>query len=63
MSNNIHTSDCSTNNKGTPELYGDCDCGIEAKAQRKYATYLCLLCYNQTVRYRNSLRLKLSSIF
>ncbi len=59
----IHTSDCSTNNKGTPDQYGECDCGAEAKSRHKYATFLYLLFYNQCVRYKNSLLLRLNSIF
>ena len=34
-----HLSDCSTNNHGSPELLGPCDCGF-VKSQRKWSSSL-----------------------
>jgi len=53
---NGHWSDCSTNNRGCPELLGPCDCGYELKVQHKWLSYLYRLFCNQVVRWQNGVR-------
>jgi len=48
----MHNSDCSSNNNGTPELLGECDCELNAKVQHKYGTYLYRLLRNQVLRMK-----------
>jgi len=60
---NGHWSDCSTNNRGCPELLGPCDCGYELKVQHKWLSYLYRLFCNQVVRWRNGVRYRVGLRF
>jgi len=44
-----HLSDCSTNNRGVPEMLGPCDCGYqESRLNDKPECFRCGYCGRQT---------------
>lgn len=57
-----HDSDCSVYN-APAYSNGPCDCGYQAKVERKWFAWLHRLACNQAVHMRNALRNRLSLLF
>ena len=57
-----HWSDCSVHNGPAMEP-GPCDCGRQAKAERRWLVFAYHSFYSQAVRMRNRLRARLSFLF
>ena len=54
----VHDSDCAVNNEPAFPA-GPCDCGAEARAQRRYVRMMGQIFYKKAARCKNALRLKL----
>lgn len=54
----VHDSDCAVNNEPAFPA-GPCDCGAEARAQRRFARMMGQIFYKKAARCKNALRLKL----
>lgn len=57
----IHDSDCAVHNEPAYPA-GPCDCGAEAKAQRRYLRFLYLRACTRLARLRNEFRHRLALV-
>ena len=57
----IHDSDCAVHNEPAYPA-GPCDCGAEAKAQRRYLRFLYLRACTRLARLRNKFRYRLALV-